>query len=109
LRDDIIENGFVNEICQNAGRHVETVTGPGSVKKLVPCEYPTVKAKYLRNYPSMAFNASGIILMKIGNVPLVNDSFLCMAGQGLSGNGNRAQPLYGVSSESFDKTRNLQL
>jgi hypothetical protein len=41
---------------------------------------PRVTVKYRWKHPSMALNASGIILMKIGNVFLVNDVFSYMAG-----------------------------
>jgi hypothetical protein len=51
-----------------------------SLPTLAPGEYPTVTVNYQGKHPSMALNSSGLILIKIGNVFLVNDIFLYMAG-----------------------------
>jgi hypothetical protein len=50
-------------------------TGLGSEVTLAPRECPAVTVKYRWSHPSMALNASGIILMKIGNVFAVKDNF----------------------------------
>jgi hypothetical protein len=54
--------------------------GLGSEKTLAPGECPIVTVKYGWKHPSMTLNTSGFILMKIGNVFLVNDIFIYMAG-----------------------------
>jgi hypothetical protein len=51
--------------------------GFGNEETLAPGECITVMVKYSWNHPSMALNTSGIILMKIGNVFLVNDIYFC--------------------------------
>jgi hypothetical protein len=52
----------------------------GSEETLAHGECPIVTVKYGWKHPSMALNPSGFILMKIGNVFLVNDIFIYMAG-----------------------------